>query len=284
MDFTNQQRRQDAAGRQLKSTIMPHDKNGKPLFVGSLVMLACTITAIQAGETACNVTAEAFERPEGESYIPQIAGNSRFYVLAESTPSALPSAWMPLLTEAANHMGECETSPGPTWWKRYFQITGDHMILTDEGWEHGSTKGSYVETFGAESILDEVNAPGTVLAIAPPEVPFHVAQTKQWRKDLDGILQAVKKWDFTGRKEQILALAAAMESSDRKSFERAVCIVRLESVADRLGVQPDSVIKITEAIMWLGMDLKAQSEPDPYPERKNPDSARIEPTADNLAL
>jgi hypothetical protein len=34
--------------------------------------------------------------------------------------------------------------------------------------------------------------------------------------------------------------------------------------------------------MWLGMDLKRLNQPDPYPESKNPNSMKIEPTADNL--
>lgn len=34
--------------------------------------------------------------------------------------------------------------------------------------------------------------------------------------------------------------------------------------------------------MWLGMNLKRLGEFDPYPESRNPDSQRIEPTADGL--
>jgi hypothetical protein len=58
---------------------MPHDKNGQLLQVGDTVILPCRITAVHEGETACNVTAEALLRPEGEAYIPTIAGNSKFY-------------------------------------------------------------------------------------------------------------------------------------------------------------------------------------------------------------
>lgn len=42
--------------------------------------------------------------------------------------------------------------------------------------------------------------------------------------------------------------------------------------------------KITEAIMWLGMDLKAQNTPNPYPHSKDPTSPIIDPTADGLKL
>ena len=44
------------------------------------------------------------------------------------------------------------------------------------------------------------------------------------------------------------------------------------------------ITKLQEAVMWLGMDLKRLNEPDPYPESKNPDSMRIEPTADGLKM
>lgn len=42
--------------------------------------------------------------------------------------------------------------------------------------------------------------------------------------------------------------------------------------------------KATESIMWLGMDLKRLSEPDPYPNSKDPSNTKIEPTADGLKL
>lgn len=72
-----------------------------------------------------------------------------------------------------------------------------------------------------------------------PKFKGHVAETKQFRKDLDATLQKIKR-------------------SDRQGRERAL-----------------AVTKIQEAIMWLGMDLKDQNEPNPYPE-----SPAIEPTAD----
>lgn len=74
-------------------------------------------------------------------------------------------------------------------------------------------------------------------------------ETKQWRKDLDETLQEIK-------------------IGERKSRERAICIV-----------------KIQEAIMWLGMDLKDIGEtPNPYPHSYDPSSPVIEPTADGLKL
>ena len=44
------------------------------------------------------------------------------------------------------------------------------------------------------------------------------------------------------------------------------------------------ITKLQEAVMWLGMDLKRLAEPDPYPESKDPNSMRIEPTADGLKM
>ena len=75
-----------------------------------------------------------------------------------------------------------------------------------------------------------------------------VQETKQFRKDLDAILQRLK-------------------NSDRSSRERNI-----------------SITKIQESIMWLGMDLKALNEPNPYPQSYNPESPVIEHTADNLKL
>lgn len=49
--------------------------------------------------------------------------------------------------------------PGMKLWRDYYEYTGEHMILTDEGWEPGSVKKSYIDEFGPEAILDEVNAP-----------------------------------------------------------------------------------------------------------------------------
>lgn len=44
-------------------------------------------------------------------------------------------------------------------WHDYYEWTGDHMILTDEGWEPGEAKQSYVDAGDADAILDELNAP-----------------------------------------------------------------------------------------------------------------------------
>lgn len=68
---------------------------------------------------------------------------------------------MSLLHRAAEYMES--QAPDEMWWREYFLLTGEHMILTDEGWESASVKESY-EREAAEhgeswKPLDEVNAP-----------------------------------------------------------------------------------------------------------------------------
>ena len=91
---------------------------------------------------------------------------------------------------------------------------------------------------------------------------IHIATTKQFRKDLDEILQGLK------------SSSNPKIAECRASRERSI-----------------AVTKIQEAIMWLGMDLKSINEEspspqtaNPYPESYNPESPKIEPTADGLKL
>lgn len=60
----------------------------------------------------------------------------------------------------------------------------------------------------------------------------------------------------------------------------------LQKLKESVGSRERSlaITKIQEAIMWLGMDLKRLGEENPYPESKNPESLRIEPTADGLKM
>lgn len=74
-----------------------------------------------------------------------------------------------------------------------------------------------------------------------------IANTKQLRKDIDEVLQRVKNLEFR--------------------YETA-----------------NAITKLQEGVMWLGMYLKYLGEIDPYPESSNPDSQRIESTADGLKL
>jgi hypothetical protein len=90
-----------------------------------------------------------------------------------------------------------------------------------------------------------------------------VAQTKQLRKELDEVLQNLRRdsdKDFTGIRPP--------DHLVRGSRERSLALT-----------------KIQEAIMWLGMDLKAIGEtPNPYPHSYDPTSPVVEPTADGLKL
>lgn len=91
------------------------------------------------------------------------------------------------------------------------------------------------------------------------------ADTKQFRQDLDAVLQRLKKaTDHTDMPSKgIVPIKSA-----RSSRERSLAIT-----------------KIQEAIMWLGMDLKDIGEtPNPYPHSYDPASPVIEPTADGLKL
>ena len=95
------------------------------------------------------------------------------------------------------------------------------------------------------------------------EIKPEVAQTKQWRKDLDSILQFMK----CGSDKHYTGVIPGDGHIFRSSRERSLAITKLE-----------------EAIMWLGMDLKAQNTPNPYPNSYDPKSPVIEPTADGLKL
>lgn len=91
-------------------------------------------------------------------------------------------------------------------------------------------------------------------------IEANIASTKHFRADLDEVLQRLKRDSTHG-------------DGGRASRERSI-----------------AVTKIQEAIMWLGMDLKAINEetpgasPNPYPSSYDPSSPVIEPTADNLKL
>lgn len=75
-----------------------------------------------------------------------------------------------------------------------------------------------------------------------------VIETKEFRVSLDSVLQRIK-------------------ASQRTSRERSLAVTKLQ-----------------EAIMWLGMDLKAQDTPTPYPNSYDPSNRTIDPTADGLKL
>lgn len=75
-----------------------------------------------------------------------------------------------------------------------------------------------------------------------------ILETKQFRQDLDTVLQRIK-------------------CSKRGGRERSLTVTKLQ-----------------EAIMWLGMDLKDLGAPTPYPTSYDPSSPVVEPTADGLKM
>lgn len=45
-----------------------------------------------------------------------------------------------------------------------------------------------------------------------------------------------------------------------------------------------AITKLQEAVMWLGMNLKALNEPNPYPNSRDTSNTIIDKTADGLKL
>jgi hypothetical protein len=103
---------------------------------------------------------------------------------------------------------------------------------------------------------------------------YQIKDTKQARKDLDGVLQALK------------TNSTLPKDGPTDDHGKPVPFIGYRSSRERSL----AITKIQEAIMWLGMDLKAINEenpgasPNPYPQSYNPDSPAIEPTADGLKL
>lgn len=80
------------------------------------------------------------------------------------------------------------------------------------------------------------------------DINLEIPKIKQLRKDIDDVIQRVKKLD--------------------SCREVSICVTKLQ-----------------EAVMWLGMDLKRINDTNPYPSSKDPSTGtKIEPTADNLKL
>lgn len=93
----------------------------------------------------------------------------------------------------------------------------------------------------------------------------HIILDKELRRDIDAIIQRLKT---SGNPEN----ADQAESARRNSRERSLAVTKLQ-----------------EAVMWLGMDLKAINDEsggaeNPYPNSKDPSNVKIDPTADGLKL
>lgn len=97
--------------------------------------------------------------------------------------------------------------------------------------------------------------PPTPASVYAEHVDSRIREVKALRRDTDEIIQRAKNLPNGGSRESALA-----------------------------------VTKLQEAVMWLGMELKAindaapGSSPNPYPNSKDPSNTRIEPTADGIKL
>jgi hypothetical protein len=63
---------------------------------------------------------------------------------------------MSLIERAASFFESC--APDTSWFEEYFSLTGDHMILTEEGWEPASAKREYLKDDPNWEPIKEVNA------------------------------------------------------------------------------------------------------------------------------
>ncbi len=68
------------------------------------------------------------------------------------------------------HLGELfEHAPDPDWWRDFHLLTGQHMILGEEGWEPGECKAAYLAEDPEWEPLDEINIPALSPTPAMPE-------------------------------------------------------------------------------------------------------------------
>lgn len=99
----------------------------------------------------------------------------------------------------------------------------------------------------------------------------HIILDKELRRDIDAIIQRLKS-NSGERCSDSAGLVAPLAQYPRQSRERDLAITKLQ-----------------EAVMWLGMDLKAINDEsggaeNPYPHSKDPSNTVIDRTADGLKL
>lgn len=93
----------------------------------------------------------------------------------------------------------------------------------------------------------------------------YIAKAKQFRKEMDDILQRMK--DHKGQ--------LTTQNPDVGCFENFGEVISQHVLSFR---------DLESAIMRQGMVLKNIGTPHPYPESYNPDSSVVEPTADGLKM
>jgi hypothetical protein len=67
---------------------------------------------------------------------------------------------MNLLNRAADYCSD--NPPDKEWFRDLFLLTGEHMVLTEEGWQPGNNRPMLVAEYGEGHIEDEVNGPNHV--------------------------------------------------------------------------------------------------------------------------
>jgi hypothetical protein len=92
----------------------------------------------------------------------------------------------------------------------------------------------------------------------------HIILDKELRRDIDVIIQRIKDASSVRTNSGPIHV--------RQSRERSLAVTKLQ-----------------EAVMWLGMDLKAINDEsggseNPYPNSKDPTNTKIDPTADGLRM
>lgn len=103
---------------------------------------------------------------------------------------------------------------------------------------------------------------------------IHILLDKELRRGIDAIIQRLKE-NSEPPKATTTTEAGAVGNEGggvRRSRERSLAVTKLQ-----------------EAVMWLGMDLKAINDEsggaeNPYPNSKDPSNTKIDPTADGLKL
>lgn len=83
---------------------------------------------------------------------------------------------MALLQRTAEHFDDF--APDADWWRDYFLLTGEHMMLVDGNWEPATdaAKRTYLEEYDEWEPDDEVNAHVSPVAEPAPASPQVEAQ------------------------------------------------------------------------------------------------------------
>ena len=141
----------------------------------------------------------------------------------------------------------------------YLDILAERLLLWD-----------IVVESEVEDYLDELSSVGGSNSDAGESTPthkeLHVKSAKSLRVELDSTLQKIKEF--------------------KNECQGSPCIDSAPFAFDNPPEVPANtqlaIRHVEDAIMRLGMTLKAIGNPTPYPESYNPNSSKVEPTADGL--